>query len=40
MLIIGASVSGVTTLGEALSKKLAIPCFDADFYCSSPLFFA
>ena len=32
MLIIGASGSGVTTLGEALSKELTIPYFDADFY--------
>ena len=32
MLIIGASGSGVTTLGEALAKQLAIPYFDADYY--------
>jgi shikimate kinase len=32
MLIIGAKGSGVTTLGEALAKQLAIPYFDADYY--------
>ncbi|HEX6431493.1 MAG TPA: hypothetical protein VF008_27570 [Niastella sp.] len=32
MLIIGASGSGVTTLGEALAKQLTIPYFDADYY--------
>ncbi|CAC9976206.1 hypothetical protein FLAPXU55_03930 [Flavobacterium panici] len=30
--IFGASESGVTTAGEALSKKLDIPYFDSDTY--------
>lgn len=30
--ILGASGSGVTTLGNALGKKLAIPYFDSDNY--------
>jgi adenylate kinase family enzyme len=32
ILIIGASGSGVTTLGNALARELNIPYFDADFY--------
>jgi adenylate kinase family enzyme len=34
--IVGASGSGVTTLGERLSQELAIPYFDSDYYYWEP----
>lgn len=34
--IVGASGSGVTTLGERLSQELAIPYFDSDHYYWEP----
>jgi adenylate kinase family enzyme len=34
--IVGASGSGVTTLGEQLSRELNIPYFDSDYYYWEP----